>query len=83
MRRLWDFECKNATCGHGYEDLVSDEERDTQTCPLCGGPVSRLIGTPMFDPKLGLDAGTWPTLGDKWARIRRQRAKIEKRRDEG
>lgn len=81
MRRLYDFECLEAACGHNFEELVRYEEADTIRCPHCNGPTRRLIGAPTIDPRLGLDAANWPTMGDKWARIRRQRAKIESSRD--
>lgn len=81
MLRLWDFECQNhVTCNHTFEEMVKYEDASSVLCPRCNGPTTRLIGTPMIDPKLGLDAASYPTMGDKWARIRRQRQKIESSR---
>jgi len=80
MRRLFDFLCKNTDCGHQFEELVHYDDIASTVCPECGGPTRRLIGAPMIDPRLGLDAANWPTMGDKWARIRRQRKQIESKR---
>jgi putative FmdB family regulatory protein len=82
MMRMYDFECTSHSCGHTFEELVKYEDADKLPCPLCNNPTRRLIGAPMIDPKLGLDAANWPTMGDKWARIRRQRKQIESRRSE-
>lgn len=79
MRRLYDYECLDTVCSHNFEELAKYEEQ--VPCPQCKGPTRRLVGAPTIDPKLGLDAASWPTMGDKWARIRRQRAKIESKRD--
>jgi putative FmdB family regulatory protein len=79
MRRLYDYECLEAACGHTFEELAKYE--DAVPCPLCEGPTRRLVGAPTIDPRLGLDPASFPTMGDKWARIRRQRAKIESSRD--
>lgn len=81
MLRTYDYECKDARCGTTFEELVRYEDADKQRCPVCNGPTRRLIGAPRIDPKLGLDAASWPTMGDKWARIRRQRKQIESKRD--
>lgn len=81
MRRLYDFQCLNAACRENFEELVKYEDAGTVRCPKCDSPTRRLIGAPTIDPKLGLDAASWPTMADKWARIRRQRAQIESKRD--
>jgi putative FmdB family regulatory protein len=82
MLRLFDFECLDAACGHNFEELVKYEDSDAIRCPLCNSPTRRLIGAPTIDPRLGLDAASFPTMADKWARVRRQRAKIESKRDQ-
>jgi len=82
MLRMYDYECLNAKCGEVSEELVRYEDADKVICPICGSPTKRWIGAPMFDPRLGLDAASFPTMGDKWAKIRRQRKKIESARDE-
>lgn len=79
MRRMWDFQCRK--CNEVFEEYA-DPEQDEVPCPVCGtaNPI-RLIGATRMDPRLGVDAASFPTLGDKWARIRRQRAQIERSRD--
>lgn len=80
MRRLYDFECKNSACGEIFEELVYSHELEIQKCPICDSPSRRLIGTPRIDPRLGLDPA-FSTMGDKWAKIRRQRKQIESKRE--
>ena len=48
-------------------------------CPECGSPSNRLISAPRLDPRMGLDPEGNPTMADKWAKVREQRAKIEKK----
>jgi len=80
MRRLFDFQCLEPDCSEQFEELAKYEETGDVKCPSCNGPTRRLIGSFTIDPKLGLDPASYPTMGDKWARIRRQRAKIERSR---
>jgi putative FmdB family regulatory protein len=80
MRRLYDFLCKG--CGETFEDLIDPVDGEKPVCGYCGSTdATRLISAARIDPRLGLDPDAFPTMGDKWARIRRQRAKIENSRD--
>ena len=79
MRILFDFECN--ACAEVFEELVTRAESLEVKCPRCTGATTRLIGAPTIDPNLGLDAASFPTMGDKWARVRRQRKLIESKRE--
>jgi putative FmdB family regulatory protein len=81
MRRLYEFKCVHPECEHNFDEYVAYEDIPSVKCPECGSPTHRLITAPRIDPRLGLDP-SFPTMQDKWARVRRQRAKIESRRDE-
>ncbi len=72
---LYDFECRK--CTHTFEEFDDMEARVPVNCPLCAEPSMRLISAPMFDPRLGLDRASFPTMADKWERTRRQRLQIE------
>lgn len=80
MRRTFEFRCLNEACGQVFDEFVEYESIPTVKCSLCGSATQRQLCAPMIDPKLGLDAASFPTMGDKWARVRRQRAKIESQR---
>lgn len=81
MLLLDDFECPT---GHVFEELA-DRRDANPVCPTCNATTTRLIGAPRMDPRLGVHADAFSTMGDKWARIRRQRKQIElkKVRDHG
>jgi putative FmdB family regulatory protein len=72
---MFDFRCQD--CGNTFDDLVKSNIFEAP-CPECSGNGTRLISTPRFDPRMGLDPEGNPTAGEKWAKIRRQRAKQEK-----
>lgn len=74
---LYDFECRS--CGAVFEELTPRNVHDVE-CPECGGRAFRLVSAPRIDPKLGVNADAFPTMGDRWARVREQRAKIESKR---
>lgn len=79
---MFDFEC--GRCSKVFEDLVKPDQHTTE-CPWCGDPSARrLITGTRIDPRLGLDPA-FATVGDRWARIREQRRRIEeaKARDHG
>lgn len=71
---VYDFRCNE--CEHAFDDFVRPDSYTT-VCPECGAQARRLITGTRLDPKLGVDAEAFPTLAAKWARIRKQRAKIE------
>ena len=72
---LFDFRCTE--CLVKFEEMVKSSVKELP-CPQCGARSTRLISTPRLDPRMGLDPVGNPTMGDKWARTREQRAKIEK-----
>lgn len=75
MKRLFDYEC--AYCGNEFEEFFEPSVE----CPHCGySPCTKLITGTRIDPKLGVDPGSFTTLGDKWARVREQKQKIEAKR---
>ena len=73
---LYDFRCQH--CEHRFDDLVHSNVYETP-CPKCNHNATRLISTPRLDPRMGLDPVGNPTMGARWARIRKQRAQIEKK----
>lgn len=76
MRRLYEFQCNSTYCQHQFDEYVAYEDIPTVKCPKCGTDTTRHITAPRMDPRLGVDP-SFPTMADKWARTRRQRAKIE------
>lgn len=72
---LYDFRC--TSCNTVFEDMVKPSEYSAP-CPDCGEAGKRLISAPRLDPRMGLDPVGNPTMGDKWAKVREQRARIEK-----
>lgn len=77
-RILFDFEC--LACSKVFEEFHNTSTPETVKCE-CGGLTKRLIGATRIDPRLGLDPEGFPTMGDKWARTREQRTRIERQRD--
>ena len=78
-RILFDYRC--TTCTEIFEELVDRDSPEPVKCPLCGQfNTTRLIGTFTIDPRLGLDPTSFPSMGDKWARKREQRQRVETRR---
>lgn len=78
-RILFDHECQK--CAHVFEELVDRDSPDPVKCPSCNQlDTKRLIGSFMIDPKMGLDAASFPTMGDRWANMREQRRRAESRR---
>lgn len=74
---LYDFECQQ--CTHTFDDLVKSDVYQAP-CPQCGHNATRLISTPRLDPRLGIDPA-FPTMGDRWAKVREERARHEARRE--
>ena len=79
MSKLIMFEFWCPACAAKFDDLVKPTKQ-TAPCPQCGGAGKRLISAPRIDPRLGVDAKAFPTMGDKWAKVRRQRKVIEEKR---
>lgn len=76
---LFDFRCN--TCTHVFEELVNRDSPEPVKCPSCGQfDTTRQIGSFTIDPRLGLDPDSFPTMGDKWAKKREQRHRLESRR---
>lgn len=77
MLILHDYACG---CSNTFEELVEADKRDSVKCPLCGSLAKRQLSAPRLDTRLGVDAASFPTLGDKWVRNRAQRQRIEEAR---
>lgn len=73
---FFDFRCVD--CEQKFDDLVKPDVQQAP-CPNCSGIGKRLVSAPRLDPKMGLDPEGNPTMGDRWAKIRKQRALIEKK----
>jgi putative FmdB family regulatory protein len=41
---LYEYRCKN--CGHQFEKIQSFSAPEEKECPLCQGPVERLLSAP-------------------------------------
>lgn len=74
---LFDFQCTR--CADTFEELVQKDVKNLE-CPRCGYVANRLISAPRMDPRLGVDPDHFPTMGDRWAKVREQRQKIESKR---
>lgn len=75
---LFDWQCPN--CGAEFEEF--EQEGAKPVCPVCHttDSATKLIGATRLDPKLGLDASGFPSMGAKWVRRRQQHQRIEERR---
>jgi putative FmdB family regulatory protein len=82
-RILFDFECPH--CGLSFEDFVNTSSPETVNCSECATPATKQITGTRIDPRLGVHADAFSTMGDKWMKVREQRQKIEakKVRDHG
>lgn len=75
---LSDYECQ--ACGHIFEELADRDAPETVKCNTCGKfQCRRLITGTRVDYRLGVDPGSWPTMGDKWARMHRQKTEQERK----
>lgn len=72
---MYEWRCKD--CSHKYDELAKSDVK-VGVCPECGAESKRLISTPNFDPKMGLDPD-FSTFGDKWARTTRQKSNQDKK----
>lgn len=77
MHAYFDYQCRG---GHEFEEFVDRNAPEKVKCPVCGELSSRVLSAPRIDGSLGLDALSFPTMGDKWVRQRRQHQTIEERR---
>ena len=78
---LFDHQCPN--CGAVFEALrQSSDSQEKVECTVCHTTdfATKLLSAPRLDPKLGVDAIGFPTMGDKWTRRRQQHQRIEERR---
>ena len=77
---LFDHRC--AKCGETFEELVERDSPSVVTCPVCQyfGHAERLLSAPRLDTSLGVDASSFPSLGAKWVRNRKQHQRIQERR---
>ena len=72
------FEYKCESCSVVTEDIRKIAERhDPMECPACGGKAQFIVST----PTIGLDgiSGDFPTASDRWAKLREQRVKAERK----
>ena len=46
---LYEYRCKN--CGHRFEKIQSFSAPEEKECPVCHGPVERLISAPAIQFK--------------------------------
>ncbi|HEX4067982.1 MAG TPA: zinc ribbon domain-containing protein [Acidobacteriaceae bacterium] len=46
---LYEYRCKN--CGHQFEKIQSFSAPDEKECPVCQGPLERLISAPAIQFK--------------------------------
>lgn len=73
---IYEYECKS--CGLLFEKYgikLSNCDKPCE-CPHCKGEGERRISMPHFAyQKMGLDAESFPTAGDKWARIHEKEGK--------
>jgi putative FmdB family regulatory protein len=73
-RRLFDFQC--TSCEAVFEKLT-DSEASSVDCTLCGNPSTRLISAPRA--ALDVISGDFPSATRKWALMRQQKIKTERR----
>lgn len=73
---LFDFECES--CGNLFEELVKPAEHSA-VCPTCKGTGARLISKGHLDIfGMGVQSSSFPTMADKWAKMRTQASKVDK-----
>jgi len=76
MSKFITFEWRCKDCDTKYDAMVKPDVRE-HACPRCGGDSKRLISTPRFDPKMGLDPD-FSTFGDKWVKTNKQKTAQDK-----
>lgn len=73
MKRIYDFKCPN---GHKFEKFIDSEVRKV-SCDICKQESTRLVSCTTFvlDPI----SGDYPTATRKWAKMREERIKAERK----
>lgn len=71
MAILFDHICD--TCNHTFEGWV--DKGVASRCPQCGGEASKVPGGNVDWKSMGLHADSFPTCGDKWARLHEEKAR--------
>lgn len=46
---LYEYECEN--CGHRFEKIQKFSDPPLESCPVCGGPVHKLLSSPAIQFK--------------------------------
>lgn len=67
-------------CSEVCTDLRKVSERNEEmVCPTCGGKARFIVSTPL----ISLDgiSGDFPTATDRWAKLRADRLKAERKRN--
>lgn len=73
MRRIYDFRCSE---GHLFEKFI-DSDIKSIDCDICGQPSTRVVScaAPMLDPI----SGDYPSATMKWAKMRQEKIKAERK----
>ena len=62
------------SCEIYFEDFKTKvSERNNQLCIECDGEVTLCLQPVHFDYRMGTDPDGFPTMGDKWAKIQREK----------
>lgn len=73
MRRMFDFMCPQ---WHVTEHFIDIETKETE-CPVCKETAQRVVSAPNI--KLEGITGDFPGAHDRWARIRAEKLKQERK----
>ena len=73
MKRIYDFKCPD---GH-YAERFVEESVYLDTCEICNQETARVVSCapPMLDPI----SGDYPTATMKWAKMRQDKIKAERK----
>lgn len=80
---IYQYRCE---CEHVFTELKKIADRATHECPECGVTAKQEITPIHLDYlSMGRDPDSFPTAGDKWAKIHEQDARVknQKVRDHG
>ena len=75
---MFDFLCDR--CGEMFERLVESDKHEYD-CPDCGAVAKRVISPVNFDTLHMGVSGDMPTFTDKWDKMRREKAKLERKQE--